>query len=617
MAIQGLGGYLGEPQTYVNPIDAIFADAEKKKGDPVKDHQLNIMSKAVTNKYKHLNWVQRGLNPGEYGSIKDEQGNDMTHLLSQGEDADGNAYVYPEIIQDEKTGELKRLGRQEAHEYALKSKTTIPFKDKELAEFYSRNGLINHSFPNRPAVNMNGGDRIGDNTSPIKGKTDRYKSYPDLLLPGGQKNIMPSSIIDIEKQRLEASPDNPFAFLQQSQAQSQDDINRAKKRQAASSITNSLGEVAQALFNSYGANQGAPISPIKSSRQRDQAREDQLFNMEQTSNARNNAQNLQLMLEDQRYTRGRTDKAADFNTQNKARIDAADKANEFRIEAAETQDTKRIEQEGRVEDARIRSEKRAIEAQDAKYDKQREDALVDYENGKTDKVEYLRQQQDIELEYRKKAKEAGVLYSGSRSTAKPYQEVRDIQGNTVGISELEAGEVADWINEQRRNPIERTVGEGKKAHTAYDPALPGLGNEPKNNTERDSEVRRYYSAWQEAQQPQVQEQAPVDATTGAAIPSQQANQEVQTQQQVARQDPSPGYVQLGTDIVNTVNSDVYQKTTSPQARLDLLTSIAEAKKKNIPELKDVPIETITKLMQDYMDECSNTETITNPPASKK
>lgn len=135
------------------PTTKSYAEKGTVIGGPIKTEirkQINEANepvyankaKATTDRYRNLNWVQRGLKPDKYPSIQNEDGTVSTHRLAYAE-ADGKYHVYPTIIQDEK-GALIQLDDKQAMEYAFKTKTTIPFKSKAEAEYYSRNGLIKH-----------------------------------------------------------------------------------------------------------------------------------------------------------------------------------------------------------------------------------------------------------------------------------------------------------------------------------------------------------------------------------------------------------------------------------------------------------------------------------------
>lgn len=105
--------------------------------------KYEAMSKVLSQRNKSLNWVERGLNPDKYGKIDNEDGGFSTHRLAYRTGDNGEAYVYPRIIQNDK-GELEQLDDDAAWEYARKTKTAMVVPDVKLAEYYSQNGLIKH-----------------------------------------------------------------------------------------------------------------------------------------------------------------------------------------------------------------------------------------------------------------------------------------------------------------------------------------------------------------------------------------------------------------------------------------------------------------------------------------
>ena len=109
-------------------------------GNPI---EFEAMSKVLSQRNKHLNWVDRGLNPDNYPKIDNQDGTFSTHRLAYSTGDNGEAYVYPTIIQNDK-GELEQLDDKAAWEYAKKTKTAMNVPNVKLAEYYSQNGLIKH-----------------------------------------------------------------------------------------------------------------------------------------------------------------------------------------------------------------------------------------------------------------------------------------------------------------------------------------------------------------------------------------------------------------------------------------------------------------------------------------
>jgi hypothetical protein len=105
--------------------------------------EFEAISKVLTQRNKHLNWVDRGLNPDKYPKIDNQDGTFSTHKLAYSTGDNGEAYVYPTIIQNDK-GELEQLDDKAAWEYAKKTKTAMRIPNVKLAEYYSKNGLIKH-----------------------------------------------------------------------------------------------------------------------------------------------------------------------------------------------------------------------------------------------------------------------------------------------------------------------------------------------------------------------------------------------------------------------------------------------------------------------------------------
>jgi hypothetical protein len=152
-----------------------------------------------------------------------------------------------------------------------------------LADFIERPEL---SFPT---------SKIGENSDTIP----MVSGYPDLG-PAKPKaysaNDIWNSILGQEKQSAE-------------------EIARQQRRAAASSMVNSFGNLAKALFSAYGASVGAPISQIQSTTPADQTRMDRLWELERSQKAKANTEKLQLMLDDLRYGRSLEESLRRFDQQ--------------------------------------------------------------------------------------------------------------------------------------------------------------------------------------------------------------------------------------------------------------------------------------------------------------
>jgi len=105
------------------------------------DPSLEAMSKVLSHRNRHLNWVHRGLYPEQYPVIDNNDGSYSTHKLEYSTGDNGEAYVYPTIIQNEK-GELEEI--KDGMDYSKKTKSAMRIPSIILADYYSKNGLIKH-----------------------------------------------------------------------------------------------------------------------------------------------------------------------------------------------------------------------------------------------------------------------------------------------------------------------------------------------------------------------------------------------------------------------------------------------------------------------------------------
>lgn len=170
---------------------------------------------------------------------------------------------------------------------------------------------------------------------------------------------MASSIVDFKKPGPNYSYQSIYDLLDLQEAKSQEELARQQRRVAAQGMVNGLGNVVKSLFSAYGASKGAPISPVKGTSQQDNARMDELWNAQMNMDQRQNAQKLQLMLEDMR-TKQETQQYWD-----RYGVSKADQlAREQRDEDAQ------IRQEGRNEETVKKREGRMITAEDEKNAKE-------------------------------------------------------------------------------------------------------------------------------------------------------------------------------------------------------------------------------------------------------
>jgi hypothetical protein len=88
--------------------------------------------------HAELPWVNRILNPAGHGAIVGADGQKETHRLSAELDAQGNAWVFPTIVENP-DGTLRRLPTYDALNFALKNNTAMPFNDIWSAAEFTRN----------------------------------------------------------------------------------------------------------------------------------------------------------------------------------------------------------------------------------------------------------------------------------------------------------------------------------------------------------------------------------------------------------------------------------------------------------------------------------------------
>jgi len=121
-----------------------------------------------------LNFVQRGLNKDSstaLGIDNKDNGDRMSHLMAWDGDENHGYVAYPTIIQDSENS-LKRLDGHDAYFHAMKTGEFIKFNDRNMAEKYSQNGLIDHTDDKLPNYQPSGRD---------------YKSFKNSL-PDNLKN---------------------------------------------------------------------------------------------------------------------------------------------------------------------------------------------------------------------------------------------------------------------------------------------------------------------------------------------------------------------------------------------------------------------------------------------
>jgi hypothetical protein len=106
------------------------------QGAPSLSPEETAMVAQILDQHKDKNFVKRILNPSNYPVMENKDGTYSTHRMAYGESA-GRYYVYPTIIHDESTGELKRLSDKEAWHHAMKTGEHIAFFDEKAADWFS------------------------------------------------------------------------------------------------------------------------------------------------------------------------------------------------------------------------------------------------------------------------------------------------------------------------------------------------------------------------------------------------------------------------------------------------------------------------------------------------
>ncbi|MFA4834862.1 MAG: hypothetical protein WC749_02155 [Dehalococcoidia bacterium] len=120
-------------------MDAIMEIFQPQAKGGMADFKSPEYIGQILNQNKDKNFVQRILTPDTSPVLVDYAGPGThgTHLMASGEYG-GKGIVYPEIIQG-KDGNLKRLDRKEAGDYAIKNKEYIEFPTSEQAESFGKN----------------------------------------------------------------------------------------------------------------------------------------------------------------------------------------------------------------------------------------------------------------------------------------------------------------------------------------------------------------------------------------------------------------------------------------------------------------------------------------------
>jgi hypothetical protein len=112
--------------------------AKKGQQIPELSPQDTAIVASLLQQHSDKNFVKRILNSESYPKLDNKDGTYSTHSMAYGESG-GKYYVYPTVIQDENTGELKRLSDKEAWKHAMKTGEHIPFFDENSADWFSSN----------------------------------------------------------------------------------------------------------------------------------------------------------------------------------------------------------------------------------------------------------------------------------------------------------------------------------------------------------------------------------------------------------------------------------------------------------------------------------------------
>lgn len=108
-------------------------------GVTMDEQELNAWVDTVVNQFRGMNFVDRIAQPEQWPTIP--LGNDMvgSHLMMWGEiGPDRTPAVFPSIIWDPATKELRQLDPLTAQVFAERSGQFIPFPDANSADLFSR-----------------------------------------------------------------------------------------------------------------------------------------------------------------------------------------------------------------------------------------------------------------------------------------------------------------------------------------------------------------------------------------------------------------------------------------------------------------------------------------------
>jgi hypothetical protein len=114
------------------------------KSNRFDDPAKSAMAKVISQRNKNIPWVDRGLNPDKYPTVKNSDGSESTHRMAAEIDEKGDWYSFPTL--DRKDGGWVDFGDDNyaAFDYAKENGTAIKMPSKDMALYYSTNGLIKH-----------------------------------------------------------------------------------------------------------------------------------------------------------------------------------------------------------------------------------------------------------------------------------------------------------------------------------------------------------------------------------------------------------------------------------------------------------------------------------------
>jgi hypothetical protein len=108
--------------------------------------------------HEKLNFVKRILRPEDYPRLSLGNGMNASHLMTYGENEAGDEfYVYPTVVQDPKSGQLRKLADEEAWKHAMETGENIPLSSRDDAEWLSKYYKTLWGFVPGNAVNPHAG----------------------------------------------------------------------------------------------------------------------------------------------------------------------------------------------------------------------------------------------------------------------------------------------------------------------------------------------------------------------------------------------------------------------------------------------------------------------------